>query len=155
MELVHIRQWFHRGVKDALIHARTHPEDSRVVMDISPWCRFVNCQILHFRGTKDDVLVRLLHRRDELFWGPRGRDTSVTQKSSSKLRVSSQKEGSGKIHTVSMRSRMIELCSFTSANSSSRRDMVTGQRETYRRDSVPIEYTAVNLSNPGKAPYVT
>ena len=53
-----------------------------------------------------------------------------------KIERGGQKEGSGNIHTVVMRSRNVELCSFTSA--------ILHHEGTWRRDEQTL--TAVSLS---------
>jgi hypothetical protein len=47
-----------------------HPKNSGVIVDTSSRCRLINGQILHFRCTKDDILIWFLNWRDKLGWRP-------------------------------------------------------------------------------------
>ena len=56
--------------KDTGMEMKAHPKNGGIIMDASLRWWFIHSQILHFRCTKDDILIWFLNGRNEFGWRP-------------------------------------------------------------------------------------
>lgn len=127
----------------------THPKHGGIIMNIPPGCRFIDCQIFYFRCTEDDVGVWFLYGRNELSFRPvfaKTIDASANAKRKkrdegrrmvSEGRQRNDPHGFLRSRTMSRSSIYIRI-GFIMQREGQGCDVVT-----YRRVSVPMEYTGV------------